>query len=58
MSLIPPIRDLAVALEPELLVMATLGAKSSLYLDPPDLGIKLVIVPSSATLAIAVAPDP
>ena len=58
MSLIPPIRDLAVALTPELLVMVTLGAKSNLYLDPPFLGIKLVIVPSSATLAIADAPEP
>ena len=58
MSLIPPIRDLAVELVPVLLVMVTLGAKSSLYLDPPTLGINESIVPSSATLAIAEAPEP
>ena len=58
MSLIPAIRDLAVASDPVVLVIATLGAKSSLYLDPPVLGIKLVIVPLSSTLAIAVAPEP
>ena len=58
MSFIPPISDLAVAFAPTLLVMVTLGAKSILYLDPPLLGIKESIVPSSATLAIAVAPDP
>ena len=58
MSLIPPIRDLAVDPVPVLLVMVTLGAKSILYLDPPVLGIRDSIVPSSATLAIAEAPDP
>ena len=58
MSLIPPISDLAVAFAPEVLVIVTLGAKSILYLDPPVLGIKLVIVPLSATLAIAEAPEP
>ena len=58
MSLIPPISDLAVAPLPSLLVMTTLGAKSNLYLDPPFLGINDPIVPSVATLAIAVAPEP
>ena len=58
MSLIPPIKDLAVAALPSLLVIATLGAKSNLYLDPPFLGINAPIVPSLATLAIAVAPEP
>ena len=58
MSLIPPIRDLAVAFLPVVLVIVTLGAKSNLYLDPPFLGINAPIVPSVATLAIAVAPEP
>ena len=58
MSLIPPIRALAVDSLPVLLVIETLGAKSNLYLDPPSLGIKLVISPASLTEAIALAPEP
>ena len=58
MSFITPISDLSVAFSPTLLVIVTLGAKSILYLDPPLLGIKVSIVPSSATLAIAEAPEP